>query len=540
MPTLQFKGKNIIWNHHLSVPFHTLEEVKKLNFQPEKGEGNLIIEGDNLIALKALLPLYSGKIKCIYIDPPYNTGNEGWVYNDKVNSPLINEWYGKTVNKDDLTKHDIWLCMLLPRIRILRELLVDDGVIFISIDENEQHRLRMLLDEIFGEDNFIGEFIWKNKHGGGGDSPHIVKEHEHILFYSKNFISLPEFFAKPPAHYEKMFREEDDRGKFYFDRLDKKGIDANRPNLIYPIKCPDGTIKDISPNIWRLSKEEFERRKDLNEVGFKKDKNDEWQIYTKTYLLDEDGNKRRVKARSILKQDMVGFTQNGNKEIEEIFGDRIFPNPKPVNLIKYLIDMVTSKISQDIVLDSFAGSGTTMQAIMELNKEDIGNRKCILVQMKEDTPDEPNKDICEDITRERVKRAIKLYGYDSGFKYLRVGKPIDAETMLDGELPKYEQFAKYVYYLCTGENLKDEKKIKEKDFYVGEFGNQLIYLLYKQDFKSLTKLALTLDFAEKIIAKNKNKRIIVYAPSCFLDQEYLEENQIEFVGIPYNLFQRNK
>lgn len=154
MPTLQFKGKNIIWNHHLSVPYHTLEEISKLHFQPDKANGNLIIEGDNLLALKALLPMYAGKVKCICIDPPYNTGNEGWVYNDRVNSPLIKDWLGKEVGKDDLTRHDKWLCIMTPRLRLLRELLADDGVICVNIDDNELDNLRNVMNEVFGEENF--------------------------------------------------------------------------------------------------------------------------------------------------------------------------------------------------------------------------------------------------------------------------------------------------------------------------------------------------------------------------------------------------
>jgi adenine-specific DNA-methyltransferase len=175
---------------------------------------------------------------------------------------------------------------------------------------------------------------------------------------------------------------------------------------------------------------------------------------------------------------------------------------------------------------------------MDLNKEDGGNRKFILVQMTEATENEPDKNICKDITRERIKRAIEKYGYDSGFQYLMVGQPLDAETLLEGKLPDYKTFARYVYYLCTGENLKDEKKISEKKFFVGDFGNQAIYLIYKQDYEALTRMALNLEVAERIIAEQPNKKRIVYAPACFLDEEYMESNQIEFVSIPYNLFQR--
>ena len=187
MPTLQFKGRSTIWNHHLSVPYHALEEVRKLDYEPARGEGNLIVEGDNLLALKALLPQYAAKVKCIYIDPPYNTGNEGWAYNDKVNSPMIRDWLGRTVDKDDLTRHDKWLCMMVPRLKLLRELLRDDGVIFISIDDNEVHNLRTIMDEIFGEENFVAGLVWSG--GRKNDSKLISVSHEYIICYVRD-ISL--------------------------------------------------------------------------------------------------------------------------------------------------------------------------------------------------------------------------------------------------------------------------------------------------------------------------------------------------------------
>jgi adenine-specific DNA-methyltransferase len=161
MPTLNFKGKSFVQNHHLAVKYHQLVPQKDKSLTDKVSlHDNLIIQGDNLKALKALLPTYAGKIKCIYIDPPYNTGNEGWAYNDNVNSPMIKEWLGKVVDKDDLTRHDKWLCMMMPRLKLLKELLSEDGVIFISIDDIEQHRLRVLLDEIFGEKNFISGVYW--------------------------------------------------------------------------------------------------------------------------------------------------------------------------------------------------------------------------------------------------------------------------------------------------------------------------------------------------------------------------------------------
>lgn len=381
---------------------------------------NLYIEGDNLEVLKLLQESYLGKIKMIYIDPPYNTGKD-FVYKDnftqdtdefKEDSGQLNEYNQRLVVNPETSGryHSDWLTMMYPRLKLARNLLRDDGIIFISIDENEFTNAKKILNEIFGEANYVGEFIWKNKHGGGGDSPFIVKEHEFIIFYVKNMEKLQPLFARPADEYEKMFREEDENGRFYYDRLDKKGIDSNRPNLIYPIECPDGSIKDISPAIWRLSKPEFERRKALNQVGFKKDKNGEWQVYTKTYLHDEEGNMRRVKARSILKQEQVGFTQNGNKEMDFIFGSRIFQNPKPIALVKYLQDFITDKDS--IILDFFSGSGTTAHATLELNAEDAGKRKFILVQVPESTDDKSEahklgfNNICE-IGKERIRRAAK-------------------------------------------------------------------------------------------------------------------------------------
>ena len=175
MATLNFKGKSAVWNHHLSVPYHTLEKDAKKSLKGENDSENIIIEGDNLLALKALLPQYQGKVKCIYIDPPYNTGNEGWAYNDNVSSPTIKEWVGKVVGKagEDLTRHDKWLCMMTPRLKLLRELLTEDGSIFVSIDDNEQHLLRDLMDEVFGEQNFVTNIIWQKKYSPQNDAKYF-------------------------------------------------------------------------------------------------------------------------------------------------------------------------------------------------------------------------------------------------------------------------------------------------------------------------------------------------------------------------------
>lgn len=445
---------------------------------------NLFIEGDNLEALKLLQETYLGKVKMIYIDPPYNTGND-FVYDDDF-SEDAHEFLLRSNQKDHLGNqlvankesngrfHSDWISMLYSRLKLSRNLLSDDGLIFVSIDEGEVSNLRKIMDEVFGEKNFITFFVWKNKHGGGGDSPYVVKENEYILFYAKNLLLLPPLFSKPHDDYEKMFRFSDDRGKYYLERLDKKGIDANRPNLMYPIECPDGVIKDISPAIWRLSKEELENRKKKNLVEFRKDKNEEWQIYTKTYLFDEDGNARRVKARSILNQDIVGFTQNGNKEIEEILGKGIFQNPKPVNLLNFLIDLACFDYNDAIVMDFFCGSGTTPHAVMQLNARDGSNRKFVVVQINEKTEESSQaykmsyKTIAE-ISKERIRRAGKKvidgqchddWNKDIGFRVLKIDVSNMAEVYYTPDGVRQDDL------LAAVDNIRPERSAEDLLFQV--------------------------------------------------------------------------
>jgi len=536
MPTLQFKGKNIIWNHHLSVPYHTLEEVSKLHFRPEKANGNLIIEGDNLLALKALLPMFAGEVKVACIDPPYNTGNEGWIYNDNANSPLIKDWLGKEVGRDDLTRHDKWLCMMTPRLKLLRELLADDGVIFINIDENEQYHLRLIMDEIFHESNHIATFVWSGRSGKGGTTKQVEMNHEYIECYAKDANKVK---MKPIINIQGEGNYKDKKSTYKREHLRQWGQGdrkEDRPSMYFPIILSDGKEiypkrSDGSDGRWRFGESTVRKLLKEDDLDFVRDENGNVTVYRKI----REGRESIVATDSLLIDK--GTASSGTIELKKLFGEKVFDNVKPTTLIKHLIDLITYDDKNAIILDSFSGSGTTGHAVMDL-KEDGGSRKFILVQMTEATYDEPNKNICKDITRERIKRAIEKKGYDSGFKYLRVGQPLDAETLLKGKLPEYKLFAKYVYYLCTGENLEEEKKINEKKFFVGYFGKQAIYLIYKQDYEALTRLALNLELAEKIIADQPDKKRIVYAPACFLDEEYMEANQIEFVSIPYNLFQK--
>lgn len=550
MPTIQFKGKNIIWNHHLSVPYHTLEEVEDLHFQPEKADGNIVVEGDNLIALKALLPQYAGKVKCIYIDPPYNTGNEGWVYNDKVNSPLINEWLGKEVGSDDLTKHDKWLCMMTPRIQLLRELLAEDGIIMVSIDDYAVHNLRFLMNEIFGEDNYVYGFTWIRKKKGSFLNKKVRKMTENVLIYGRTGNQF-EFFGEkaysdkwqPIVKRTNSVSTLDFPANKVITSLDDGTYDAGKYadketsiEFLEPFEVKDelvvSELKTKARFVWSQDflEEELEKGS-LPSLSTK---------FGFNVLRHNQGEKFKAPSSLISNKQDVGTNEDATDEIAELFNaeiGEIFQYAKPVSLIKYLVKFHTT--NDDLILDSFAGSGTTMHAVNELNKEDGGNRKCILVQMTEESEQEPNKNIAKDITRERNKLAIEKYGYDTGFKYYRVGNAIDPDAMLDGELPNYAEFAKYVYYLGTGEHLAAVDKINQATHFVGTHGPKNFYLIYEQDFDTLSRLALNLHIAEEIIAHSQGKRIVVYAPACFLDNEYLEEKQIEYVSIPYNLFEKS-
>lgn len=557
MPTLQFKGKNIIWNHHLSVPYHSLEEMEDLSFKADVSNGNLIVEGDNLLALKALLPKYAGQVKCIYIDPPYNTGKEEWVYSDKVNSPLIQDWLNKTVSKEDLTKHDKWLCMMVPRLKLLKELLRKDGVIFISLDNNEAFNFKQVADEIFGEENFLGVVVLQT--ATDNNPTQIATEHEYIFSYAadkefqETWTAISEGAEKIQEKYTELKSEhEDDLEKIqkelrvwikenaesldkvtHYDNVDAKGVfhDGDVANTKFggyeyevlhpvtkkPCKIPEKGFRFPETTMKDLIKED--------NIMFGDDE---------TTLIKPKKRLETVTARlrSIIYEDGRAAT----KELETLFHKDFFKNPKSPKILKKLFEYSTEE--NDIILDSFAGSGTTGQAVMELNKQDGGNRQFVLVQMTEASEQEPDKNICKDKTRERIKKVIKAYDFKDGFKYLRVGSPIDPETMLDGDLPTYQQFAEYVYYLATGGHLADKSKVDASKHFVGMEGGQAVYLIYEQDMDKLTRLALTLQIAESIVKHSPGKRRVVFAPSCFLDEEYMTAMQIEFVSVPYNLFER--
>ncbi|MFC1590409.1 site-specific DNA-methyltransferase [Candidatus Omnitrophota bacterium] len=529
MAVLNFKGKTFVQNHHLAVPYHQLIPKKDKSLTDRASlNDNLIIHGDNLKALKALLPNYAGKVKCIYIDPPYNTGNEKWIYSDNVNSPMMQEWLGKVVDKDVLTRHDRWLCMMTPRLKLLKELLSEDGSIFVSIDDNEQHRLRMLMDEIFGDHNFVECFIWKSRLGKGATAQETAKLHEYILCYAKN-ISLINFKT------DRRITDKDAKERLrQWGQGDRR---EDRPTMYYPIiskefgkvypKKPDGT-----DGRWRMRKEKIEELIQKNLVIF--EKQDDGRI--EAYRIILSGSETNTAFSSILKSEIVKTTAHGSIELKEIFGKQVMDYPKPSRLIKELISLSTYADKDAVILDSFSGSGTTAHAVLGLNKEDDGNRKFILVECE---------NYADKITAERIRRVIKgvknarnmhlQKGLKGTFSYFELGDPIEMESILEGnKLPSYLDLARYVFYTATGEEF-DSKKVKEKKHFIGESKEYEVHLFYKPDIEYLKSTALTLE-AAKSLGPFKKKKRIVFAPSKYLDTDYLLEYRIDYCQLPFEIY----
>ncbi len=546
MPFLDFEGKGIIASHHLRVPFRSLQVNKKKSFSSSRGgkkdhpslDDNLIIHGDNLHALKALLPRYSGKIKCIYIDPPYNTGNEGWKYNDKVNSPMIKEWLNQTVGTDDLERHDKWLCMMWPRLQLLKELLADDGVIFISIDDNEQHRLRTIMDEIFGKENFITNIIWQKKYAPANDAKYFSDNHDFILCYAKNTNNGSQAWKRkllPRTEKQDKFykyNDQDGRGPY---RLGDLSVKSYSSEYDYPIINSNTGQKHHPPQgtCWRVTKRKMQLWIQENRVFFGHDGKGVPQL--KRYLKEVQHG---VVPLTVWTYDEVGHTDSARKEIKEIFHDKKnpFDNPKPSRLIYRLIQIGVDKNS--VILDSFAGSGTTAQAVLDLNKEDGGNRKFILVECE---------DYADNITAERVRRVIKgvprakdklKKGLGGSFTYCTLGDEINTINLLKGKnLPDYKQLAEYVFYTATGKSLN--KPVKENPaWFIGETELCAFHLVYQPDVQFLRskKSALNLDMIEKIKAfhSGSRKTVFVFAPETYLEQKELKKDyNMVFCQLPY-------
>lgn len=517
MATLNWIGKEAVTNHDKAVPFKLLKKIKGASVG--EASQNLIVHGDNLEALKALMPHYVGKVKCIYIDPPYNTGNEGWVYNDKVNSPKIRQWLGKVVGREseDLTRHDKWLCMMYPRLKLLRDLLSTDGVIFISIDDNEGQYLKIILDEIFGRENFAGIFVWQSKKGGGSDNNTLVTDHEYVISYAK--LLSEDVFSKIEVASEELDLK-DEKGTYRRGReLNKWGSNSSRqdrPTMFFSILGPGGIDvypirNDGAEGCWRWGRVKMLDIIAKGDAEFVQRKNGSFIVHEKIRTTDPRFKPHRTWLSGI------GATSDGSKVLKELFnGEKVFAYPKPVELIKKLIEIGTSS-DEDIILDSFAGSGTTGHAVLDLNM-DGGARRFIMVEMEDK--------VAKDITAERVKRAIKKYDYKDGFEYCELDRPLFNEHGQIEDSCDFKQFATYIYFTETQTNI-DPNKISGN--FIGEHGDSEYYLLYKGNLKNdLDKSAIN-------IISNTDKKKVVYADRCLLDESELARYNIIFKQIPYEV-----
>lgn len=529
MPTLNWIGKEKVLNHHQEVPFLTLDKKYIHNSQDSD---NLIIHGDNLLALKSLLPKYEGRIDCIYIDPPYNTGTpEGkWVFSDNVNDPRIKKWLGEVVGAEgeDLSRHDKWLCMMYPRLNILHSLLSKNGRIFISIDENELYNLKGICDEIFGSSCFVGQYMWYKSATPPNLSYKIKKNLEYILCYEKEKNNIrytgikksspsDDPFTKPQNSYKILSFSPKTihfKGK---DQIIKAGVYGTKK---FPNKLLDDLIikGGLNQNTVR-----FENRFIWVQDTLDKNIKDNIRINLSNKLvLSYKRNEYKNEVPPNLIDDTVGVstTEEAGKELTKMFGKKIFDYPKDVSLIEYLLKFVNNKNA--LILDSFAGSGTTAHAVLNLNKQDGGNRKFILVEMM---------DYADTITAERVKCVINGYGEGKDkvdgtggdFTYYELGKPMFKDDKnLNEDLP-VEEIRNYIYYMET--KLPVETQKIDNKYFLGKHNDTAFYFYYERN-QSTT---LNYDFLATI--KTKASNYVIYADTCVLSQDMLNKNGISFKKI---------
>ena len=581
MPTLEWIGKNKVVNHHQEVPFRVLERQYSFDEQGQHTENNssenMIIHGDNLEALKALLPQYEGKVKCIYIDPPYNTGNEGWCYNDNVSDPHIQKWLGEVVGKEgeDLTRHDKWLCMMYPRLMLLQKLLADDGVIFISIDDNELYNLKAICDEIFGASCYVSDIAWQRTYSTRNDSKGIVNEVEHILVYSK----VPEWNPNKLPRTEEMNARYSNPDN---DVCAWKSTDAFAPGasthqgMVYAIQNPFTGVLLYPSNgrHWSLGQDqmfeimsqwgEYELR-EIDDVQKRASicgvSEEQVKSSVKAIMLSDNLENAAQKASAIYNRGQwplfyfgqdgkggirrktylnnvggriptnfwpfseTGHTDEAKKEMLAIFdGKATFDTPKPHRLIEFVLKVAGTKDA--LILDSFAGSGTTAHAVLNMNKADGGHRKFILVEMG---------DYADTITAERVKRVIHGYGdgknavegTGGSFSYYELGEPLLLPSGNLNEKVGTEKIRDYIWYTETKKPLPDHKN--SNPYFLGENNSTAYYFFYEPQ----KVCVLNYDFVATI--PEKAEGYIIYADRCTLSEQELQQLGITFKKIPRDI-----
>lgn len=540
MPTLDWIGKHAVVNHHRQVPYRLLQTDEKLS-AGDPDAGNLLVQGDNLEALKALLPYYAGQVKCIYIDPPYNTGNEGWVYNDNVNSPEIRKWLDKTVGKEaeDLSRHDKWLCMMYPRLCLLREFMREDGAIFVSIDDNEVHNLRSLMDEIFGGRNHVACLTWQKRVSPANDAKHFSSDHEYVLVYARN---ITKWFPNRLQRTEKQLKnysnpDNDPRGPWNSVTYTCNKSADERPNLFHPITNPN-TGDKILPRktaVWKYDRNTYQKHVNENRIW--------WGVNgtakmprLKRFLSETKG----VVPRSILPYSDYGSTQEARTEILKIIKDNPFTTPKPVRLIQKLLEISTDKDS--IVLDSFAGSATTGHAVMSLNQSDNGSRRFVLIEM--------DKVVCQEVSAQRLKNVIDSnlipkVNTDShqdalnrnSFQYTILGTSLFDEHGNIASEVRFVDLARHVYFTETGVPIP--KQPRKNCPLLGVYQGTAFYLLYngvlgdkRPDGGNVLTSKVLADLPDHPDGDGPK---VIYGEACRIGAAKLKALGIEFKQLPYQI-----
>lgn len=470
MPTLDWIGKAAVVNHHRDVPYHLLRCDKQLS-AGDPDAGNLLVQGDNLLALKALLPYYAGKVKCIYIDPPYNTGNEGWIYNDNVNSPEIREWLAKTVGKEgeDLSRHDKWLCMMYPRLALLRDFLTEDGVIFVNLDDTEAANARILLNELFGARNFLASISWEKRYTRSNNAKLFYSLKDTILVYRRS-DALRELKEPRTEKANSIYKnlDDDSRGPWTSSSYVNPATKAKRPNLVYPITNPNtGKTVEHPTHAWKYEYSEHQRHVADRLLWWGLKGNAKFPRLKNFLPPGESGGLVPVDLWSHRES---GTTDEGGNELKAIFGSAVFDNPKPTRLIRRVMQLAANKDS--IILDSFGGSGTTSHAVLAQNKADGGNRRFITVEMDES--------ICRDVTAQRIQKAINGYGdtpgLGGGFRFCKLGQSLfDASGTIAGDV-KFSDLAAHVFFTETGNPIP--KRSDGRTPLLGVHNGRAVYLLF--------------------------------------------------------------
>ncbi len=585
MTELNFKGKEFVFNHHLAVPFRPLVPDASKGIGDVRMDGNLIVQGDNLHALKALLPMYAGKVDCIYIDPPYNTGAKDWSYNDNVNAPMIKEWLdANPIAVDDALRHDKWCAMMWPRLRLLSELLAPEGVMFVSINSIEYSRLKLMCDEVFGADFYIGEFIWKSRNNKDNrNEDGLSNDHEFVLIYGAPLDGE----LRSAADYKNP--DNDIRGPWASANMVGLATKEKRPNLHYDLINPDTKTNYGCPaKGWRFEPSTMQTLIDEDRI---------------IWPEDESGRPRRkaflsaLDARTNVSSVVTGgfYTSNGTKRFGEVLPGADFPFPKPIELVQFIIRLFERK--DFLILDSFGGSGTTAHAVLAENSVDQGARRFILVEMEEyaDTLtaqrirnvingyefegkrktellrtkltwtrfrnaqrildsiekienlhsheyDRINKEVKDGELIVTGEKAVKdrAEGLGGAFTYCTLGEPVELDRILTGEtLPAWDALGAVLFHMATSQPM-DAGGADEAAHYLGQTDAQHLWLIYRPDLEWLKtpEAALSLPLAKQIAADKPDKPHLVFAPARHVSQKMLDSQNIpvEFVPLPFALY----